>query len=324
LIPPSIRTVVTGMRARLPVDLGSCMPEVARRLLGLPNKALSNIVTLRYGRRGSFVVDLKKGVWFDHEVGEGGGVMDLIEREIGLTGLEAMAWLAGDDLGDQLRRSRADRPMGTERWKDIDRSKAEADARFIRTTLAGAKPIKGTIVEAYLAWRRCPLPPAGDALLFHPGVQHPSGVIVPAMVARITDARDDSRLLGLHLTVMTETGKGKSELEPRKWMRGRKSGGVVRLCPDEDVTVSLGVTEGIETGLAVIGSGWAPVWAALDAGNLGALPVLRPLVLTVFADQDAAGAKAAERLAARWRDNGLAASWVAPACPGADWNMVAS
>ena len=46
---------------------------------------------MRFGNHGSMAVDLEKGVWHDHEAGEGGGVLDLIERCTGLNGADASA-----------------------------------------------------------------------------------------------------------------------------------------------------------------------------------------------------------------------------------------
>jgi RecA-family ATPase len=47
----------------------------------------------RYGSRGSLAIDLIKGTWYDHEKKVGGGVLDLIERETGLSGGDRIAWL---------------------------------------------------------------------------------------------------------------------------------------------------------------------------------------------------------------------------------------
>lgn len=44
--------------------------------------------------------------------------------------------------------------------------------------------------------------------------------------------------------------------------------GIVRLSPDVTVTMGLGLTEGIEDGLAVVVSGWSPVWAAPSDGAI--------------------------------------------------------
>jgi AAA domain/Toprim domain len=77
--------------------------------------------------------------------------------------------------------------------------------------------------------------------------------------------------------------------------------GVIRLSPDEAVAQGLGICEGIEDGLAVLLSGWAPVWVATSAGVIARFPVLSGFESpTVFADPDEAGMNAALACADRW------------------------
>lgn len=76
----------------------------------------------------------------------------------------------------------------------------------------------------------------------------------------------------------------------------------------------LGISEGIEDGLAVLLSGWAPVWAATSAGAIARFPVLAGIMaLTIFADADEPGIAAARKCAAQWRDAGRE---VRVSCPG--------
>ena len=51
---------------------------LARACFGEPNRALSTARELRFGRRGSIAVVPDRGVWQDHEAGEGGGVLDML------------------------------------------------------------------------------------------------------------------------------------------------------------------------------------------------------------------------------------------------------
>jgi hypothetical protein len=74
-------------------DFSEIMAPVARALLGEPKRKLSNARELRSGSRGSLCVDLQKGVWRDHETGQGGGVLDLITREKGPNGQDRFKWL---------------------------------------------------------------------------------------------------------------------------------------------------------------------------------------------------------------------------------------
>src|SRR5215831_10405851 len=78
------------------IDWVSLMPDVARLLLGPINEDLSSETELRFGSRGSMSVNLKKGVWQDHETNEGGGVIDLIKRE--RPGEDPMQWLRSESL----------------------------------------------------------------------------------------------------------------------------------------------------------------------------------------------------------------------------------
>jgi hypothetical protein len=73
--------------------LAELIGPVARQLLGEPNKDASTKTELRYGQRGSLSVNLVKGTWFDHEANEGGGVLDLVQRETKLTEGRRLEWL---------------------------------------------------------------------------------------------------------------------------------------------------------------------------------------------------------------------------------------
>lgn len=74
-------------------EFAQIIEPLAKSLLGEPNSAMSSPGELRYGARGSLSVDLAKGTWFDHEMGEGGGALDLVTRELKLTGQDRLDWL---------------------------------------------------------------------------------------------------------------------------------------------------------------------------------------------------------------------------------------
>jgi putative DNA primase/helicase len=99
---------------------------------------------------------------------------------------------------------------------------------------------------------------------------------------------------GIHRTFLA-----KDATKISRKMLGRV--GVIRLIPDDEVTLGLGIAEGIEDALAVMLSGWRPVWAATSAGGIDRFPVLTGIEsLTVFADSDATGLKAARVCVERW------------------------
>lgn len=117
-------------------------------------------------------------------------------------------------------------------------------------------------------------------------------VKVPAMLALMRDALTNEPR-AIHRTALATDGSGKVKLTgfgPTKRMLGPSRGAVVKLSPDSDVTTGLGICEGIETGLAILGTGWAPVWACGSAGGMASFPVLAGVeTLTIYADNDRSG-----------------------------------
>lgn len=175
-----------------------------------------------------------------------------------------------------------------------------------------AQPLAGDAL-AYLEARACVIPPADGALRWRPTLRHaPTGYEGPALVALVTDAIT-GKPLTLHRTWIRADGTKATE-PARLLLKGhRKAGGVIRLWPDDAVTHGLAIAEGIETALSVAHA-FQPAWAAIDAGNLGELPLLSGIdALTIMADADPAGTKAAEHCARRWADAGREVRLAIPA-----------
>ena len=94
------------------------------------------------------------------------------------------------------------------------------------------------------------------------------------------------------------------------------TGGVVRLCEDADVTLRLGIAEGIEKALSIATShqrdlGYTEqVWSALSAGTMENLPVVPGIeTLAIYGDKNEVGRKAAAKLKKRWLDAGRPWVW---------------
>jgi putative DNA primase/helicase len=178
--------------------------------------------------------------------------------------------------------------------------------------------------RAYLEARNCVIPPADGDLRWHPNLRHPSGYIGPTLVGLITDAVTNVPL-SLHQTWIRPDGT-KAQLDAQRLLlKGhRKTGGVIRLWPDEAVTGGLAIAEGVETALSAAHA-FTPVWSCIDCGNLAKFPVLAGVeCLSIVADNDAAGMSAARRCGERWAMSGAKAWIIKPAHPGTDLNDMLS
>lgn len=161
------------------------------------------------------------------------------------------------------------------------------------------QPISG-VAQTYLNHRNCVTPPKDGHLRWHSDLKHtPSDYRGAALVGLVTDALTREPL-SLHRTWITATGK--ANVTPPRLLLANHSlaNGVIRLWPDEYVTLGLAIAEGIETGLS-LAHGFAPVWATIDANHLAKFPVVPSVeALLIARDNDSAGIKAAKQCAARW------------------------
>jgi putative DNA primase/helicase len=187
-------------------------------------------------------------------------------------------------------------------------------------------PVAGTAAEMYLIGRGLSEARDDRALRFHDRCPFKllNGELerLPAMLAAMVDIHN-SALVGIHRTALATDGSGKSavaELGNAKKMLGRAAGACIKLSADEEVAAGLHVAEGIETALACMAMGFRPMWVALSAGGIAGFPVLGGIeALTIFADNDTAGLKAANDCAFRWGDAGKEVNIVIPALKGTDF-----
>lgn len=163
-----------------------------------------------------------------------------------------------------------------------------------------------------------------SALRFIPGLAYFTGKEkqgdYPALLAVVSAPAGHG--VSLHRTYLQRDGSGKADVpEPKKLMPpvGTITGAAIRLFPAHAV---LGVAEGIETALAASLLHDVPVWACISAHGLQSVVVPDSVVdLLIFADQDAAGMKAARNLQDRYRQ--LQVSIITTGQPGKDWADVA-
>ena len=77
-------------------NLSAYIEGIALKLYGEPSSKRGH--EWRYGTHGSLCIDTRKGIWFDHEEGKGGGITGLIEREYNTT-VEGVADILEREFG---------------------------------------------------------------------------------------------------------------------------------------------------------------------------------------------------------------------------------
>lgn len=97
------------------VDYAGLMQPVALALLGEPNRSSSR-TELRYGTHDGLSIDLEKGVWFDHDGGENGGLLALVTRCTGRP--DGKQWLVEQGFLDQKEVQRAPSPAAVYDYAD--------------------------------------------------------------------------------------------------------------------------------------------------------------------------------------------------------------
>lgn len=191
-------------------------------------------------------------------------------------------------------------------------------ARLKRTTLTiqwrevftNAEPVThDSTVGQYLEFRGCVLPPAdGDVRQMedfkHPYLDH-RGACMIALIRHI----QTNEPMSLHLTFVTPNGKAQifdkdgEPASPKIMLAGHSiKGGAIKIWGDQDVTMGLGIAEGVETALT-LAHVYQPVWATISANGMAEFPVLPGLEgLCVAVDNDPAGRSAAQRVIDRYRE----------------------
>ena len=161
-----------------------------------------------------------------------------------------------------------------------------------------AVPVQGTPAHAYLRARGITIEPPPSLRYLAAAKHTPTGLILPALVAGMTrwPAR---RVEAVQRTFLSVDGSDKARVSQPRMTLGPARGGAIRLAP---IGTDLALCEGVEDGLSVMQATGIPTWACLGTSGMHAV-VLPPLpsasTVTIFADGDEAGEKAARKLAKR-------------------------
>lgn len=259
----------------------------------------------------------KQGIWSDFATGEAGDALDLVRASLGVDMAAALTWARcwlGVDRGEAVIPRRPAPPSAA--------PEAPAEPDRWRTPWQAARPIAGTHAEIYLAARGPYFDdPRGRLLRFarRRARKSETGDLEhhPALLCALADARSGEQCEIINIYLRSD---GSDRLRDRKGktVTGRAKGAAVLLSEFDEPTEGLILCEGVETGIAIYQSGLRPIWACGGAGTLATFPVLGGIeALTIAADADEPGQRAAKALAERWRQAGRETFVVAP--PAGDW-----
>jgi len=222
------------------------------------------------------------GSWICNQCGAGNGI-DLIMRVLKCDFREAVTEIK--------------KVIGT-----ADVSKPQPEAQISKETLrqiyTESRPIStGDAVDLYLRGRGLNI--RSNKLRFHPNCYEPeTKTNMPAMLAIYQLA--DSTAITMHRTFVTQNGNKANLEDPKKVLPALQSmcGGAIRLQPPRDGLI--GITEGIETALAVTQLTQIPCWSAVSSALLEKFEPPKGIkYVMIFADRDKnfTGQKAAYILA---------------------------
>lgn len=246
----------------------------------------------------------RPGKWTDAASGEHGDLLDIIRL-----------CCAHDHLRETLAEARRflslpePQRSGSETRHRRPRKEAVGTPGAARRLWAASKPIAGSPVADYLAWRGLSAGHCGGALRFHPRcfyratIDDPHGTCAayPAMIAAVTGGKGE--VVGVHRTWLDPVGGKAPVASPRRAM-GHLLGHGVRFGVSGPI---MAVGEGIETILSVRELMPAmPMIAGLSAAHLAAVlfpPGLKRLYVAL--DNDPAGSAAFQTLANRAAPQGI-------------------
>ena len=159
-----------------------------------------------------------------------------------------------------------------------------------------ARPIEGTLAQRYFESRDDLYSVARmiDDIRYHHSC--PRGNLVqPAVVIAMRSVTTNA-VVAIQRIFLTRQGRK----DGKGMMLGSAGGAAMKLQHLQDGT--LHICEGLETGLSLLAMDYGPVWAVGSTANMQSFPALASVnKLTIWADHDDAGLKAAETCKQRWK-----------------------
>lgn len=290
-------------------DEDNSIIEIAKLALGEINTSLSKRRQLRFGSKGSKVLNLITLEWFDHETQEGGGLPQLILRA-GIVEELNQAYAYAKLIEDE-----AD-SIGNVR----EETTQQEQTNFEELWKSGKIIEWNSKASSYFTLRNIELPTECNSVKYFENANI-RGVRVSAIGTAFKKV-GSNLITGIMFTHLNGIRKG--ELGKAYAKGSNKSQSAIQIFELGENDNSLGIGEGLETTLSIRrlkGLEALPVWACGDAGNLGNFtppPQIKNIIVAV--DNDAAGISALTKLARRMKAMGKMVYSIISPIPKEDLN----
>lgn len=262
---------------RIYTKLVDMAPFVVERMLGEPNRQLSNKTTWRYGKKGSFAVTVsgsKAGLWHDFEKGENGNLFQLISKTACLSFKDTLA-MAAELTGIQHRpldpiHAIQLKSKSISQGINIPSPEDQKAMAYAASIIKKSQPIEGTLAQMYLQKHRgITLEKYPKSLRFIPAMRHSqSKQNYPALLSIATNAKGEVQ--AVQVTYLDSKTHNKADLVLNKVQYGRmKFGAQVLLQQGTKPYQEVIVAEGVETALSLaMAKPEATVMATLSVSNM--------------------------------------------------------
>lgn len=261
-------------------------------------------------KTGSFSVNDAKGFYHCFGCHAHGDILDWWQKTEGLSLADAIGRLK--QLAGEVKPWRENTRASRAEDRETLAKRHQAQSIWAETRYIG-----GTIAETYLRTARRIRVELPLTLRFHPGLPlgGTNSDTWPAMVASVTDL--SGQVIAIQRTFIARDGSGKALIQSPKRSLGSLAEGSVQLGPSAP---TIGIAEGIETGLSAMERFAVPVWCALGS-NLARI-ALHDITrnVMIFADRGEAGEHAAEKASAAFRSIGRRVAVRFPADNFKDFN----
>jgi hypothetical protein len=250
-----------------------------------------------------------------------GHSLNLADGRDGKLLVTCWAGCAAEEIFDELRR------LDLDTWPEREPEERQKEdggehTRWAQQLWDRARDARRSPVERYLRSRGITIPPP-PSLRWTPSCKHPSGVYLPAMIAKVVNVDDE--FVAVHRTFLLPDGSDKAAVDKADQRRslGPVTAGAVRLSPlDPDRALIVG--EGIESVFSLMQLRGLPGWAALSTSGLKNLMLPRAVkrvLIAVDHDKNGTGEAAAREAGHRWLLEDREVRLARP--PGfGDWNDV--